>query len=237
VFERFTDQARRVVVLAQEESRLLGHNAIGPEHLLLGLVHEGQGTAGRALDAVGVTLDGVRAQVVRIDGRGESPPSGHIPFTPGAKKILELALREALQLGNNYIGTEHVLLGVLREDGRVVHETLAALGTDPDAVRRELARLMAAAGPRTQPTVVGGPASAGAVPLSAELGAVLGEAIAIAEAAGEPSVTPAHVILAAVERPDGRAADMLRAAGVDLDDLRRRLRGEGGGPGEAEPQE
>jgi ATP-dependent Clp protease ATP-binding subunit ClpA len=116
VFERFTDRARRVVVLAQEEARLLNHNYIGTEHILLGLIHEGEGVAAKALESLGISLEAVRNQVEEIIGQGGSSPSGHIPFTPRAKKVLELSLREALQLGHNYIGTEHILLGLIREE-------------------------------------------------------------------------------------------------------------------------
>src|SRR3990170_2789791 len=115
MFERFTDRARRVVVLAQEEARMLNHNYIGTEHILLGLIHEGEGVAAKALESLGISLEGVRQQVEEIIGQGQQAPSGHIPFTPRAKKVLELSLREALQLGHNYIGTEHILLGLIRE--------------------------------------------------------------------------------------------------------------------------
>src|SRR6266498_1204319 len=115
MFERFTDRARRVVVLAQEEARLLNHNYIGTEHILLGLIHEGEGVAAKALESLGISLEAVRAQVEEIIGQGQQAPSGHIPFTPRAKKVLELSLREALQLGHNYIGTEHILLGLIRQ--------------------------------------------------------------------------------------------------------------------------
>ena len=115
MFERFTDRARRVVVLAQEEARLLNHSYIGTEHILLGLIHEGEGVAAKALESLGISLEAVRSQVEEIIGQGGSSPSGHIPFTPRAKKVLELSLREALQLGHNYIGTEHILLGLIRE--------------------------------------------------------------------------------------------------------------------------
>lgn len=116
VFERFTDRARRVVVLAQEEARLLNHNYIGTEHILLGLIHEGEGVAAKALESLGISLEGVRQQVEEIIGQGGASPSGHIPFTPRAKKVLELSLREALQLGHNYIGTEHLLLALLEHE-------------------------------------------------------------------------------------------------------------------------
>src|SRR5436190_1768383 len=115
MFERFTDRARRVVVLAQEEARMLNHNYIGTEHILLGLIHEGEGVAAKSLESLGISLEGVRSQVEEIIGQGQQAPSGHIPFTPRAKKVLELSLREALQLGHNYIGTEHILLGLIRE--------------------------------------------------------------------------------------------------------------------------
>src|SRR5579871_5480825 len=115
MFERFTNRARHVVVLAQEEARRLDHNYIGTEHLLLGLLGEPESIGGRVLTGIGMSLDGARAEVAAITGKGKRAPSGHIPFTPRAKKILELALREALQLNHNYIGTEHILLGIVRE--------------------------------------------------------------------------------------------------------------------------
>jgi ATP-dependent Clp protease ATP-binding subunit ClpA len=128
LFERFTDRARRVVVLAQEEARLLNHNYIGTEHILLGLIHEGEGVAAKALESLGISLEKVRQQVEEIIGAGQSPPSGHIPFTPRAKKVLEIALREAKHLNHNYIGTEHVLLGIIREGEGVAAQALEALG-------------------------------------------------------------------------------------------------------------
>jgi ATP-dependent Clp protease ATP-binding subunit ClpA len=130
MFERFTNQARRVVVLAQEEARMLDHNYIGTEHLLLGLLHEGRGSAARALDAMDVTLQAVRDQVIEIIGRGQAQPSGHIPFTPRAKKSLELSLREALQLGDGYIGTGHLLLGLFHQGDNVAVKILGSLGAD-----------------------------------------------------------------------------------------------------------
>jgi len=128
MFERFTDRARRVVVLAQEEARMLNHNYIGTEHILLGLIHEGEGVAAKALESLGIALEGVRQQVEEIIGQGQQAPSGHIPFTPRAKKVLELSLREALQLGHNYIGTEHILLGLIREGEGVAAQVLVKLG-------------------------------------------------------------------------------------------------------------
>ena len=115
MFERFTDRARRVVVLAQEEARMLNHNYIGTEHILLGLIHEGEGVAAKALESLGISLEAVWAQVEEIIGQGQSAPTGHIPFTPRAKKVLELSLREATALHHGYIGAEHILLGIVRE--------------------------------------------------------------------------------------------------------------------------
>ncbi|MGZ4689873.1 MAG: Clp protease N-terminal domain-containing protein, partial [Acidimicrobiia bacterium] len=142
MFERFTDRARRVVVLAQEEARLLNHNYIGTEHILLGLIHEGEGVAAKALESLGISLEAVRAQVEEIIGHGGSAPSGHIPFTPRAKKVLELSLREALQLGHNYIGTEHILLGLIREGEGVAAQVLVKLGADLSRVRQQVIQLL-----------------------------------------------------------------------------------------------
>ena len=142
MFERFTDRARRVVVLAQEEARLLNHSYIGTEHILLGLIHEGEGVAAKALESLNISLDAVRAQVEEIIGQGGSSPSGHIPFTPRAKKVLELSLREALQLGHNYIGTEHILLGLIREGEGVAAQVLVKLGADLSRVRQQVIQLL-----------------------------------------------------------------------------------------------
>ena len=142
MFERFTDRARRVVVLAQEEARLLNHNYIGTEHILLGLIHEGEGVAAKALESLGISLEAVRGQVEEIIGQGGSSPSGHIPFTPRAKKVLELSLREALQLGHNYIGTEHILLGLIREGEGVAAQVLVKLGADLSRVRQQVIQLL-----------------------------------------------------------------------------------------------
>src|SRR5881227_3533656 len=142
MFERFTDRARRVVVLAQEEARMLNHNYIGTEHILLGLIHEGEGVAAKALESLGISLDAVRQQVEEIIGQGQQAPSGHIPFTPRAKKVLELSLREALQLGHNYIGTEHILLGLIREGEGVAAQVLQKLGADLNRVRQQVIQLL-----------------------------------------------------------------------------------------------
>jgi ATP-dependent Clp protease ATP-binding subunit ClpC len=142
MFERFTDRARRVVVLAQEEARMLNHNYVGTEHILLGLIHEGEGVAAKALESLGISLEAVRQQVEEIIGQGQQAPSGHIPFTPRAKKVLELSLREALQLGHNYIGTEHILLGLIREGEGVAAQVLVKLGADLNRVRQQVIQLL-----------------------------------------------------------------------------------------------
>ncbi|WP_345600659.1 Clp protease N-terminal domain-containing protein, partial [Saccharopolyspora rosea] len=146
MFERFTDRARRVVVLAQEEARGFGHNYIGTEHVLLGLLQEGEGVAARALESLGIGSEGVRRKVEEIIGRGQQTPEGNIPFTPRAKKVLELSLREALQLGHDHIGTEHVLLGLIREGEGVATRVLDVLGADADGIRREVLRMISASG-------------------------------------------------------------------------------------------
>src|ERR671925_379134 len=142
MFERFTDGARRVVVLAQEEARMLNHNYIGTEHILLGLIHEGEGVAAKALESLNISLEAVRQQVEEIIGQGQAAPTGHIPFTPRAKKVLELSLREALQLGHNYIGTEHILLGLIREGEGVAAQVLQKLGADLSRVRQQVIQLL-----------------------------------------------------------------------------------------------
>ena len=156
MFERFTDRARRVVVLAQEEARMLNHNYIGTEHILLGLIHEGEGVAAKALESLGISLDGVRTQVTEIIGEGQQAPSGHIPFTPRAKKVLELSLREALQLGHNYIGTEHILLGLIREGEGVAAQVLTKMGADLNKVRQQVIQLLSGYQGK-EPVAAGGP--------------------------------------------------------------------------------
>jgi ATP-dependent Clp protease ATP-binding subunit ClpC len=142
MFERFTDRARRVVVLAQDEARRLNHNYIGTEHILLGLIHEGEGVAAKALESLGISLNAVRQEVEQIIGRGQQAHSGHIPFTPRAKKVMELSLRESLQLGHNYIGTEHILLGLIREGDGVAAQVLVKLGADLNRVRQQVIELI-----------------------------------------------------------------------------------------------
>ncbi len=243
MFERFTDRARRVVVLAQEESRLLNHNFIGTEHLLLGLVEEGEGVAAQALRALGIRLDAVRDQVEEMIGRGESTPSGHIPFTPRAKKVLELALREALQLGHNYIGTEHILLGLVREGEGVAAQVLVKMGADLERVRLEVVQILAG----TQGAAVA-PQHAGTPGVGVATGPVVGtqmveggadllrtaldrlvlrrftvsscRVLLLAESEalrlGHPTVGVEHLLLGLLAEDEGRAAAALGAVGVEL---------------------
>src|SRR4051794_24549116 len=160
MFERFTERARQVVVLAQEEARTLKHNYIGTEHILLGLLREEEGLAARVLESLDITVERVRAQVVRIVGSGEEVTSGQIPFTPRAKKVLELALREALSLGHNYIGTEHILLGLVRENEGVAARILLDFDADSEKIRNEVIRMLSGPGGRPQQASGGGATSA-----------------------------------------------------------------------------
>ncbi len=147
MFERFTDRAQRVIVFAQEEARLLNHDYIGSEHILLGLIHEGEGVAAQALESLGISLEKVRRQVEDIIGAGESPQPRHVPFTPRAKTVLELSLREALKLGHNYIGTEHILLGLISEGDGVAARVLVDLGAELGAVRQQVIGLLSGSSP------------------------------------------------------------------------------------------
>jgi ATP-dependent Clp protease ATP-binding subunit ClpC len=151
MFERFTERARQVVVLAQDEARSLRHNYIGTEHLLLGLLREEEGIAARVLESFDVTVEEVRAQVARIVGQGDEVTTGQIPFTPRAKKVLELSLREALELGHKWIGTEHLLLGLVRENEGVAVQILLDFDADADTVRDEVIRQLSGAAPRAVP--------------------------------------------------------------------------------------
>jgi ATP-dependent Clp protease ATP-binding subunit ClpA len=245
MFERFTDRARRVVVLSQEEARLLGHNYIGTEHILLGLVREGEGVAAQVLEALGVDLANVRRKVEEIIGERDDRPSAHIPFTPRSKKVLELALREALQLGHNYIGTEHLLLGLVREGEGVAAQVLVALGADLSVVRRKVIEVLAGGaagspGPPATPHAqflagMRGPALV-AAPARVRAGEMLERSIdrivfrrftvsasrvlllAESEAMrlGHPDVRVAHLLLGLVVEGEGRGGRALAAAGVDL---------------------
>jgi ATP-dependent Clp protease ATP-binding subunit ClpC len=208
MFERFTPQARQVVVGAQEEARDLDHNYIGTEHLLLGLLAIPDSLACASLTALGYTHDNVRDAVEAIVGRGKTPPSGHIPFTPRAKKVLELSLREALQLKHNYIGMEHILLGLLREaQGRAAK--ILADKHPLDRIHEEvLARIE---------SPVARPAHAGRTPAAHQLLALA------AELAGETPVGSHHILEAILHQPDSAAAKVLADAGIDLDELAAKL--------------
>jgi len=164
MFERFTERARRVVVLAQEEARMLNHDYVGTEHILLGLLHEGEGVAAGALESLGIRLDATRAAVEGIIGRGQEAPSRHIPFTPRAKKVLELSLREALQLGHDYIGTEHILLGLIREGDGVAAQVLTNAGVDLNRARQRVIGLLHGGREEDVP-----PSSASAAPTADDL--------------------------------------------------------------------
>jgi ATP-dependent Clp protease ATP-binding subunit ClpA len=225
MFERFTPRARRVVVLSQEEARGLGHNYIGTEHILLGLLAVPDGVAGRALDSFGLSLAGVREEVTARVGAGNEPMKGHIPFTPRAKKILELALREALQLHHNYIGTEHLLLGLMREkEGQgpqilAAHADLLAVRT---AVLDVLSTAQAPVGRllRRRPGVIGEPEEELRATPAAE--ASLDEAASLA---GPQPVGSHHLLLAMLSDPSTAAARTLTGLGVDLDKAKDALRG------------
>jgi Clp amino terminal domain, pathogenicity island component len=204
MFERFTDRARRVVVLAQEEARLLNHNYIGTEHILLGLIHEGEGVAAEALGRVGVSLERVRSEVEQIIGRGQSAPTGHIPFTPRAKKVLELSLREALQLSHNYIGTEHILLGLIREGEGVAAQVLVKLGADLPTVRQRVIEVLNERGGEQ------GQEGSGTVRLgSAAVSPPIGAPRARAEGAGQPRLRRVLPIAREVEISEGRRLALL----------------------------
>jgi ATP-dependent Clp protease ATP-binding subunit ClpA len=189
MFERFSDRARRVVVLAHEEARLLDHNYIGTEHILLGLIHEGGGVAARALQELGISLEQMREQVEQAAGRGSTRPSGHIPFTPRVKKVLELSLREALHLGQNYIGTGHLLLGVVREEegpaqGGVATKVLVGLGTDLTQVRRQVIAQLRE--PSDEGPLLGEASADVVLGESPAQGPLLGERLAQGPLLGEP---------------------------------------------------
>jgi ATP-dependent Clp protease ATP-binding subunit ClpC len=210
MFERFTNRARATVVHAQEEARLLRHNYIGTEHILLGLIREGEGAAARALDGMGVSLEDVRQQVELIIGHGEETPSGHIPFTPRAKKVLELSLREALQLKHNYIGTEHILLGLIREGEGVAAQVLVQLGADLGRVRQQVTRVLAqmreGGSPEMPPARRRTPAAEQVVAAAEQL-------------AGGSPMGSHHLLEALVRSEDSAAARVFEALGVAADTL------------------
>ena len=212
MFERFTDRARRVVVLAQEEARMLNHNYIGTEHILLGLIHEGEGVAAKALESLGISLEAVRQQVEEIIGQGQAAPTGHIPFTPRAKKVLELSLREALQLGHNYIGTEHILLGLIHEGEGVAAKALESLGISLEAVRQQVEEIIGQG--QASPT--------GHIPFTPRAKKVLELSLREAVALGHHHLGTEHILLGLLREGRGLAAMILTDAGLSLDDLRAR---------------
>jgi ATP-dependent Clp protease ATP-binding subunit ClpA len=221
MFERFTDRARRVVVLAQEEARLLHHNYIGTEHILLGLIVEGSGVGAKALEQLGITPAAARAEVTEIIG-GRSPgdiPSGHIPFTPRAKQVLELSLREALTLGHNYIGTEHILLGLVREAEGVGAQVLVRLGATLDRVRVTVIELLRGlAAQSSTPT-----AEASTDPLRYSPGLRYALAVAAAKAAADDVIGTHHVLSVFAERNDLAASRALLSGGFDVANLTVRI--------------
>jgi ATP-dependent Clp protease ATP-binding subunit ClpC len=211
MFERFTNRARATVVHAQEEARLLHHDYIGTEHILLGLIRESEGLAAKALVTLGVSLDSARSEVIGIIGEGKESPSGHIPFTPRAKKVLELSLREALQLKHNYIGTEHILLGLVREGDGVAAQVLVRLGADLDRVRQQVTLLLAGLSEGSSPEA---PTAGRRRTPAAE------EVVAAAEQlAGGSPMGSHHLLEALVRSEDSAAAKVFAALGVDADAL------------------
>ncbi len=228
MFERFTDRARRAVVSAQEEARKLQHNYIGTEHVLLGLLAVQGGVAFKVLDRFGMSQQGVREEVAARVGTGSTPMQGHIPFTPRAKKTLELSLREALQLNHNYIGTEHILLGLVREGEGVAAQIITAHGADLDKIREAVIGLLQAhGGPRAAQrwlrdlSGAAGEAENGDLPATPAAEASVSAAVQLA---GTKPVGSHHLLLAALDDPDSAAARTLASLGVDLDQAREALR-------------
>ena len=230
MFERFTDRARRVVVLAQEEARMLNHDYIGTEHIFLGLIHEGEGVAAAALESLGVSMAKARDQVREIIGQGEVFPSGHLPFTPRAKKVLELSLREALQLGHSYIGTEHILLGLIREGEGVGAQVLIKLGASLDRAREEVIRLLEGGVVDTE-DVPREPAEPPGFPLSSKGRAVLALADEFAATTGQRQIQPAHLLMGLIglSVKDSAVRQMLEELGMDLQEIQRRIEGQSSG--------
>jgi ATP-dependent Clp protease ATP-binding subunit ClpA len=218
MFERFTDRARRVVVLAQEEARMLNHNYIGTEHILLGLIHEGEGVAAKALEALGVSLTEVRTLVEEIIGQGQAAPTGHIPFTPRAKKVLELSLRESLQLGHNYIGTEHILLGLVREGEGVAAQVLVKLGANLDRVRQQVLGVLGEEGVLETP-----PGKRFLERLTDPALAVLAIARDSARDLGHDAIEPADLLLALITTDDPQVKQLVASWGIDLEAVRQRI--------------
>jgi ATP-dependent Clp protease ATP-binding subunit ClpA len=218
MFERFTDRARRVVVLAQEEARMLNHNYIGTEHILLGLIHEGEGVAAKALEAMEVSLTEVRKLVEELIGSGQEAPVGHIPFTPRAKKVLELSLRESLQLGHNYIGTEHILLGLVREGEGVASQVLVKLGADLDRVRQQVLGVLGQEG-----MLESAPGRRFLERFSDSAHTALELARDSARDLGHEAIEPADILLGLIVTDDPQIAGLLASWGIDLTAVRRRI--------------
>ncbi len=254
MFARFTDP-RRVVVLAQEEARMLNHDYIGTEHILLGLIHEGQGVGAKVLESLGIALEGVRQQVEGIIGQGQQAPSGHIPFTPRTKKVLELSLREAQQLGHNYIGTEHILLGLIREGEGVAAQVLVK-GADLNRVRQQVLQLLsgypgkptASADPEQSPASAGPEeSSAGAKPptphifesftfksftdrvsfarFSDRARRVGGLAQEEARMLNHDYIGTEHILLGLIHEGQGVGAKVLESLGIALEGVRQQVEG------------
>jgi len=217
VFERFTDRARRVVVLSQEEARLLGQGYIGTEHILLGLIREGEGVAADVLQAMGISLEDVRDRVEKVVGRGEGAPAGHIPFTPRAKKVLELGLREALALKHNYIGTEHILLGMLREGEGLAAQMLVELGADLSVARQEVIRAVGAVAPKPGMRIYPEAARGIATPAATM---VASHARRLAQGA---KLGSQHYLLGLLGEEQSLAAKVLSSLGVTREAVERRL--------------
>jgi ATP-dependent Clp protease ATP-binding subunit ClpC len=232
MFERFTDRARRVVVLAQEEARMLNHNYIGTEHILLGLIHEGEGVAAKALESLNISLEAVRQQVEEIIGQGQAAPTGHIPFTPRAKKVLELSLRESRQLGHNDIGTEHILLGLIREGEGVGAQVLQKLGADLNRVRQQVIQLLQGyAAPQH-------PIEASEVSARLErLGEIEERAKAVAAEFGQPEPEPGHHWVAALRMNLEQMEEAVEEYRAKLRWAEEGLRrGSGAGPSRQQPR-
>ena len=229
MFERFTQRARQVVVLAQEEARRLNHNYIGTEHILLGLLSEASGVAGRALDTTGLTLSEARKQVEESVGRGKGTPQGHIPFTPRAKKILELALREALQLRHNYIGTEHILLGIMREGEGLGAQVIARHGIDFDELRKTVLALVPPGeqSSRRRRWLRGSRGQSIELSPDDDLRTTQAADVSLDEArrlAGASAIGSHHLLLAAISDDSSAAAKALAGMGLDLAIARQALR-------------
>ncbi|MDX6415200.1 MAG: ATP-dependent Clp protease ATP-binding subunit ClpC, partial [Gaiellaceae bacterium] len=221
MFERFTERARQVVVLAQDEARALKHNYIGTEHILLGLLREEEGLAARVLESLDITVEEVRAQVARIVGQGDEVTTGQIPFTPRAKKVLELALREALSLGHNYIGTEHILLGLVRKDEGAATRVLLDLDLDAATIRREIVRRLE--GPGRHASRTGGQATTGEMLLTTAGELALELAAEEARALGHDYLGTEHFLLGLLRERQGLAARLLITLGITRAEVRTRV--------------